>query len=46
MLNLNCFLVIADDKDFFFSRIVSFAVKLGSFDERNLLNWWKIKKNL
>ena len=25
--------------------IASFAVKLGNFDEKNLLNWWKINKN-
>ena len=38
MLNLHCFVVIADDKDFFPQGIVSFAVKLATFDLRNLLN--------
>ena len=35
--------VFADDKNFFAQWIVSFAVKLGSFDLRNLLNWWNIE---
>ena len=35
MLNFRCFIVIADDKEC----ITSSAVKLGSYDERNLLNW-------
>ena len=38
MLNFHCFIVIADDKDFFSRCIGSSAVKLGSYDERNLLN--------
>ena len=38
MLNLHCFIVIADGKDFFSSSIASFAVILGSYDGRNLLN--------
>ena len=41
MLNLHCFIVTADDKHFFSECLVSFAEKLGSLDERNLLNWWK-----
>ena len=36
------FMVIADEKYFFSYCIASFAVNLGSFDEKNLLNWWKI----
>ena len=35
MLNLYCFIVIADDKDFYSQCIVSVVLKLGSFDERN-----------
>ena len=38
MLSLHCFPVIADDSDFFSQCIASSAVKLGSYDERNLLN--------
>ena len=34
MLNLHCFVVIADDKDSFSQCIVSFAVKLGSFGQK------------
>ena len=32
MLNLHCFVVIADDEYFFSYDIVSFAVNLGSLD--------------
>ena len=31
-------MVVADEKYFFSQCIASFAVKLGSFDEKNLLN--------
>ena len=31
MLNLQCFVIIADDRDFFSQCKASFAVKLGSF---------------
>ena len=34
MLNLPCFFLIADDKDFFSQCMVSFAVKLGSFGSK------------
>ena len=37
MLLLHCYIVIADDIEFFSYCIVTFAVKLGSFHERNLL---------
>ena len=36
-------MAIAEDKYFFSQWIASFAVKLGSYDERNLLKWLKIK---
>ena len=35
-------MVFADEKYTLSSCIASFAVKLDSFDEKNLLNWWKI----
>ena len=33
-----CSIFIADEKDFFFKFIANCAVKLGSYDEGNLLN--------
>ena len=38
MLNFHCFVVIADDRDFLSECIASSAAKLGSYDERKLLN--------
>ena len=38
MLNFHSIAVIADDKGYFSYCIASSAVKLGNYDERNLLN--------
>ena len=46
MLHLHCFVAIADGKDFLSKWIASFAVKLGRFDVRYLLNSLKIKCNV
>ena len=42
MLNLHYFIAIADDK-FFLLMYSQHCCEFDSCDEKNLLNWWKIK---